>query len=276
MNPLSPFSRLNGNPFHFLRSGIAILPSHFHSAYFSSLPFKRKPPTKERNTSTGKPNSGTLVSNCRCVSSSPLHRIRSLSRYPPSASIFRGRDARVPSIHPLPHLFSIHRPVGAAHLARVVPSCPSVSFSSLSIRLDAAGCRPPKWRRDFGGAVSGRGAGREITENIGLFACIPLYGCLAGGAAAAREGRRFSLRLLGKGEKGRPPRGRILFGIRWPGQGGSGEGGGWWWGYSRPKRRKSFEVPPVAMPSMETEVPETVTAASVASRHVPESRSSVT
>ncbi len=47
-------------------------------------------------------------------------------------------------------------------------------------------------------------------------------------------------------------------------------------GYSRPKRRKSFEVSPVAMPSMEMEVPETVTAASVASRHVPESRSSVT
>ena len=47
-------------------------------------------------------------------------------------------------------------------------------------------------------------------------------------------------------------------------------------GYSRPKRRKSFEVSPEAMPSMEMEVPETVTAASVASRHVPESRSSVT
>ena len=55
--------------------------------------------------------------------------------------------------------------------------------------------------------------------------------------------------------------------------GRAADGGG---GYSRPKRRKSFEVSPVAMPSMEMEVPETVTAASVASRHVPESRSSVT
>ncbi len=84
-------------------------------------------------------------------------------------------------------------------------------------------------------------------------------------------------RCWGKMKKSRPPRGRCLFGYVGPVQGGCGEGGGWWrGGYSRPKRRKSFEVSPEAMPSMEMEVPETVTAASVASRHVPESRSSVT
>ncbi len=84
-------------------------------------------------------------------------------------------------------------------------------------------------------------------------------------------------RCWGKMKKSRPPRGRCLFGYVGPVQGGCGEGGGWWrGGYSRPKRRKSFEVSPEAMPWMEMEVPETVTAASVASRHVPESRSSVT
>ncbi len=55
--------------------------------------------------------------------------------------------------------------------------------------------------------------------------------------------------------------------------GGAADGGG---GYSRPKRRKSFEVSPGAMPSMAMEVPETVTVASVASRHSPERRLSVT
>ena len=47
-------------------------------------------------------------------------------------------------------------------------------------------------------------------------------------------------------------------------------------GYSRPKRRKSAVASPVSMPSMATAVPVTVTVASVASRHSPDTRSSVT
>ncbi len=62
-----------------------------------------------------------------------------------SPSIFRGRDARAPSIHTLFHPVPIRRPVGAAHRARVVPSCPGCLFASrapsVGARLKAA---PPR------------------------------------------------------------------------------------------------------------------------------------
>ncbi len=76
-----------------------------------------------------------------------------------------------------------------------------------------------------------------------------------------------------RGKKSPPWREREVRGRR---MGASGTGAGVRGDYSRPKRRKSFVESPGSMPSMAMEVPVTVTAASVASRHVPESRSSVT
>ncbi len=74
----------------------------------------------------------------------------------------------------------------------------SAASFPIPARQDAA---PPEVARDLlnkhrgtsGGVVSGRDAWREITENIGVFVCLPLSRHLAGGPpalpVAARSGR---------------------------------------------------------------------------------------
>ena len=96
-------------------------------------------------------------------------------------------------------------------------------FPFVGARLDAA---PPeagqkllkKYRGNFGGAASRRVGGCEITENIGVFACFPLSGRLAGGTPPPRQRRRLNpafhassnVEILGLSRHGAdlPPRAR--------------------------------------------------------------------